>query len=176
MDDQYDDFGNYIGPLDDAEDAAAAGGWAEDEPEADDDGAAGAGGAGGAAGAGALVVHGAASLESAIVLQEDKKFYPEAREVYPHAETLVQDEDSQPLTTPIVAPVATKRFSAEEALPQTTVRPRGIAAAPALSIFFSLSRARTPPSYPPDPPPPARPPLLLLLLLRARARSTSRPF
>ena len=119
MDDQYDDFGNYIGPLDDAEDAAAAGGWAEEEPE-EDDGGAGAGGAG--AGAGALVVHGAASLESAIVLQEDKKFYPEAREVYPDAETLVQDEDTQPLSKPIIAPVSTKRFSAEEALPETTVR------------------------------------------------------
>ena len=173
--DDYDEFGNFIGAIDalDEEQVEEEAAW---DDGGDGGGVGGGGGGAGGGGGGAMVVHGAASLESAVVLQEDKKFYPEAREVYPHAETLVQDEDSQPLTTPIVAPVATKRFSAEEALPQTTVRPRGIAAAPALSIFFSLSRARTPPSYPPDPPPPARPPLLLLLLLRARARSTSRPF
>ena len=62
----------------------------------------------------AMVAHGSSSLESAVVLQEDKKYYPDAREVYPDAETLVQDEDTQPLTKPIIAPVATKQFSAEE--------------------------------------------------------------
>lgn len=158
MDDQYDDFGNYIGPLDDAEDAAAAGGWAEEEPE-EDDGGAGAGGAG--AGAGALVVHGAASLESAIVLQEDKKFYPEAREVYPDAETLVQDEDTQPLSKPIIAPVSTKRFSAEEALPETTVRGArslfGVTSCAAGCVRVRVARVANASTVPsPPPPPPAR--------------------
>lgn len=46
----------------------------------------------------------------AIVLHEDKKYFPDASEVYPEAETLVQDEDTQPLTEPIIAPLKTKNF------------------------------------------------------------------
>jgi hypothetical protein len=30
--------------------------------------------------------------------------------VYPEAETLVQEEDTQPLTEPIIAPIKTKKF------------------------------------------------------------------
>ena len=37
--------------------------------------------------------------ETAIVLHEDKQFYPDASEVYP-AETLVMEEDAQPLSSP----------------------------------------------------------------------------
>lgn len=62
------------------------------------------------------------SLESAVVLAEDKKYYPEAHEVYPEAETLVQDEDTQPLSKPIIAPIKTKTFSnLEAAVPETKV-------------------------------------------------------
>lgn len=65
------------------------------------------------------------SLESAVVLAEDKKYYPEAHEVYPEAETLVQDEDTQPLSKPIIAPIKTKTFSnLEVAVPETKVRGR----------------------------------------------------
>ena len=40
--------------------------------------------------------------ETAIVLAEDKKYYPTAEEVYgPGTETLVMDEDAQPLEEPI---------------------------------------------------------------------------
>jgi U5 small nuclear ribonucleoprotein component len=47
---------------------------------------------------------------TAVVLHEDKKFYPTADETYgPGTETLVQEEDAQPLEVPIVAPVVTKR-------------------------------------------------------------------
>jgi U5 small nuclear ribonucleoprotein component len=57
---------------------------------------------------------------TAVVLHEDKKFYPSAEEVYPDAETLVQDEDTQPLSEPIIAPIKTKKFEIlEHTLPQT---------------------------------------------------------
>lgn len=85
----------------------------------------------------------------AIVLHEDKKYYPDASEVratvaaaisswcrrvtpprrnacyqvYPDAEVLVQDEDAQPIEEPIIAPIRTKVFSVlEKEIPATTVR------------------------------------------------------
>ena len=62
------------------------------------------------------------AAEGAIVLHEDKKYYPDAEEVYPDAETMVQDEDTQPLSEPIIAPIKTKVFSVlEKAPPATTV-------------------------------------------------------
>ena len=62
------------------------------------------------------------------MLHEDKVYYPSAAEVYPEAETLVQDEDTQPLTQPIVAPVTARAFSAIEAeAPATTYRPEFLA-------------------------------------------------
>lgn len=49
--------------------------------------------------------------QRAIILHEDKKYFPDASEIYgPDTETLVQDEDTQPLTEPIVAPVKAKDF------------------------------------------------------------------
>jgi 116 kDa U5 small nuclear ribonucleoprotein component len=87
------------------------------------------------------------AAESAIVLHEDKKYYPDAEEVltawtdhccsgkpcecfaflwiqvYPDAETMVQEEDTQPLSQPIIAPVKPKLFSVlEKTVPSTTVR------------------------------------------------------
>lgn len=56
-----------------------------------------------------------------IVLHEDKQYYPDAEEVYKGAETLVQEEDAIPITTPIIAPVKKHDFDAQEKeLPQTT--------------------------------------------------------
>lgn len=93
MDDQlYDEFGNYIGPEleeDDEEIYESHGGELQ---ERDED----------------LMEEDLPSRQ--IILHEDKKYYPEADEVYPEAETLVQDEDTQPLTEPIVAPIKTKSF------------------------------------------------------------------
>ena len=41
-------------------------------------------------------------METAIVLHEDKKYYPTADEVYgKETETLVMEEDAQPLEVPI---------------------------------------------------------------------------
>ena len=68
----------------------------------------------------------------AITLFEDKKYYPDADEVYPEAEVLVQDEDTQPLETPIIAPVKHKAFAiVEKELPQTSFSFKYI-----LSLFF----------------------------------------
>jgi hypothetical protein len=42
----------------------------------------------------------------AVVLHEDKKYYPTAEEIYgAEVETLVMEEDAQPLEVPIIAPV-----------------------------------------------------------------------
>ena len=56
-----------------------------------------------------------------VVLHEDKKYYPTPEEVYgPDVETIVHEEDTQPLTEPIIAPVKKKKFSMlEQDLPNT---------------------------------------------------------
>ena len=58
----------------------------------------------------------------AIVLHEDKKYYPTAGEVYgPDVETIVHEEDTQPLTKPIIEPVRRNKFEhVEQTLPPTT--------------------------------------------------------
>eukprot|EP00640_Fibrocapsa_japonica_P000517 CAMPEP_0113940842 /NCGR_PEP_ID=MMETSP1339-20121228/6886_1 /TAXON_ID=94617 /ORGANISM="Fibrocapsa japonica" /LENGTH=1009 /DNA_ID=CAMNT_0000944805 /DNA_START=44 /DNA_END=3073 /DNA_ORIENTATION=- /assembly_acc=CAM_ASM_000762 len=124
-DDLYDEFGNYIGPdlADSAdEDSDASGDEEEEEEEEDseeeqtqmevDDEE---GGGAPAEGEGDPVE------ETAIQLHEDKKYYPDAEEVYGGAETVVLDEDAQPLEEPIIAPVKVKSFSVlEKELPKTT--------------------------------------------------------
>lgn len=64
----------------------------------------------------------APSSRGAIVLHEDKKFYPSAEEVYgPETETMVQDEDTQPLEKPIIAPIREKWWDLSEVeIPETT--------------------------------------------------------
>lgn len=59
---------------------------------------------------------------NAVILHEDKQYYPTAQQVYgADVETLVQEEDAQPLSQPIIAPVEVKKFSIEEAdLPPVT--------------------------------------------------------
>lgn len=55
------------------------------------------------------------------MLHEDKKYYLSAGEVYgPDVETLVQDEDSQPLTVPIITALKVKTFQHEEETPPPT--------------------------------------------------------
>ena len=49
----------------------------------------------------------------------DKKYYPSASEVYgPNVETIVKEEDAQPLTKPIIEPVRKNKFEHLE-LPET---------------------------------------------------------
>ena len=147
-DDLYDEFGNYIGPElasseedDDFErerdadersqsapqDASGGGAWDDDGDDA---------GGGAAAHDTSGMIPPESINETAIVLHEDKQFYPEASEVYPEAETLVMEEDAQPLEQPIIAPVRSKAFSALEpggAIPSTTY-----------STEFMVSLMRTP--------------------------------
>eukprot|EP00126_Sphaerothecum_destruens_P015396 Sdes_comp9393_c0_seq1m854 len=52
--------------------------------------------------------------QKTIVLHEDKKYYPSALEVYGEdVETLVQEEDTQPITEPIIAPIRVKSTAAQ---------------------------------------------------------------
>eukprot|EP00297_Palpitomonas_bilix_P001843 CAMPEP_0113882254 /NCGR_PEP_ID=MMETSP0780_2-20120614/8845_1 /TAXON_ID=652834 /ORGANISM="Palpitomonas bilix" /LENGTH=977 /DNA_ID=CAMNT_0000869233 /DNA_START=47 /DNA_END=2980 /DNA_ORIENTATION=+ /assembly_acc=CAM_ASM_000599 len=116
-DNNYDEFGNYIGP--EIEDESSEDEMEEErveereeEQSREDDLK---------AGDGAMVVAGEA-YDTAIVLHEDKKYYPSAEEVYgPEVETRVEDEDTQPLTQPIIAPVRVKNFDViEKEVPETT--------------------------------------------------------
>jgi 116 kDa U5 small nuclear ribonucleoprotein component len=61
------------------------------------------------------------TASNAVVLHEDKKYYPDASEVYGEGvETLVQEEDAQPITQPIIEPVKVRKFAIEEEdLPET---------------------------------------------------------
>lgn len=53
---------------------------------------------------------------NAVILHEDKQYYPTAEQTYgADVETRVEEEDAQPLTQPIVAPVEQKKFNIEEA-------------------------------------------------------------
>lgn len=56
-----------------------------------------------------------------MILHEDKQYYPSAEEVYgPGVETLVQEEDAQPLTEPIIAPIKVRKWTVEEKdMPET---------------------------------------------------------
>lgn len=117
MDDLYDEFGNYIGEPEESEDELDTGADNgaqyleddEDEPQAttgqelmdiDDEGP-----------------------SNAVVLHEDKQYYPSASQIYgPDVETLVQEEDTQTLQQPIVAPIEKQKFTIEETdLPESTL-------------------------------------------------------
>ena len=58
---------------------------------------------------------------TSVVLHEDKQYYPTAQQVYgSDVETLVQEEDTQLLTQPIIEPILKKKFAVQEAdLPPT---------------------------------------------------------
>ena len=58
---------------------------------------------------------------TAMILHEDKKYYPTAEETYGEGvETLVMEEDAQPLEVPIVAAVKQKKFETLEREPLRT--------------------------------------------------------
>lgn len=60
----------------------------------------------------------AGPMAGAVVLHEDKKYYPSADEVYgENVETLVQEEDAQPLEVPIIAPIKQKKIETLEREP-----------------------------------------------------------
>lgn len=106
-DDLYDEFGNYIGE-EESEDGSDQGFQTADaylqdeEPEEDevDD---------------QQLMEVDEGTSNAVVLHEDKQYYPTAQQVYGQdVETMLQEEDTQPLTQPIVAPVTTKKWLVEE--------------------------------------------------------------
>ncbi|GAA27777.2 116 kDa U5 small nuclear ribonucleoprotein component [Clonorchis sinensis] len=121
--DLYDEFGNYVGPdlMSDEEEPADDGSLPDEqgsEDELDEE-----------------RMEPQNNLDDtqeeslAVVLHEDKKYYPSAIEVYgPDVETLVQEEDAQPLTQPLVEPVRHKKFAYTEAsIPRTTYDPEFLA-------------------------------------------------
>jgi U5 small nuclear ribonucleoprotein component len=98
--DLYDEFGNYIGPELDSDEEDASGD--DDLPYA---------GAGDAEEETERMDEQPEERGNQIVLHEDKKYYATALEVYGEGvETLVQEEDAQPLTEPIVKPVKQRKF------------------------------------------------------------------
>ena len=122
--DLYDEFGNYIGPeleSDDEEENMYAsemnGRRDNDEDEdqneemEDED-----------QNQMAMALGDEVGPTSAVVLHEDKKYYPTAEEIYgADVETIVHEEDAQALTEPIIAPVKRSRFSVvEQDVPETT--------------------------------------------------------
>ncbi|WFD31171.1 hypothetical protein MSPP1_002205 [Malassezia sp. CBS 17886] len=117
--DDYDEFGNYIGALSEDEEVDVA----EDDdvvPEVVaaelDGGGEAAPDDGEAAAPDTQVMHVDEVPSNTVVLHEDKVYYPSAAEVYgDDVETLVQEEDTQPLSQPIVEPEKIRRFAVEEA-------------------------------------------------------------
>lgn len=98
--DMYDEFGNYIGPELDGSDSDV-----EDFGNGEEfDG-------------NRMVVQEEFNKieynddENRIILHEDKKYYPDAEEVYPGVKTVTLDEDAQELKEPIIKPVKQKIFS-----------------------------------------------------------------
>ncbi|TDL26446.1 P-loop containing nucleoside triphosphate hydrolase protein [Rickenella mellea] len=57
----------------------------------------------------------------AVIYHEDKQYYPSAQDVYgADVETLVQEEDAQPLSEPIIAPIKVRKWAVEEKdIPET---------------------------------------------------------
>lgn len=115
MDDLYDEFGNFIGEVASDEEEGLQDGDAtgqnyvydEDSDAADEP----------AATNGDMDVDGDDEpMSNAVVLHEDKQYYPTAQQVYGEdVETMVQEEDAQPLSVPIIAPVSQKKFQVQEA-------------------------------------------------------------
>ncbi|PSS08817.1 hypothetical protein M430DRAFT_23035 [Amorphotheca resinae ATCC 22711] len=110
MDDLYDEFGNFIGEAEESEDESQhgvdAGAYVyDDEPEEAPE----------ATGQELMEIDDEGP-SNAVVLHEDKQYYPTAQQVYGEdVETMVQEEDAQPLTQPIIAPVEQKKFTIQEA-------------------------------------------------------------
>ncbi|XP_055327870.1 116 kDa U5 small nuclear ribonucleoprotein component-like [Paramacrobiotus metropolitanus] len=120
--DLYDEFGNYIGPelADDDEEPER-----EEVPEDDFDEEPAENGIRGSELARAMDIDDDEAIpRNQIVLHEDKKYYPSAEEIYgPDVETIVHEEDAQPLTVPIIEPVKHKKFSMlEKEIPETTYK------------------------------------------------------
>ncbi|EPX71260.1 GTPase Cwf10 [Schizosaccharomyces octosporus yFS286] len=113
--DLYDEFGNYIGPENEDEEldeipqvpspsvAQVPGFEAEMEEEDLED-----------VERVEKMALNLAEPQNAVVLHEDKQYYPSAEEVYgPEVDVVVQEQDTQPLTQPIIDPIRQKRVAIE---------------------------------------------------------------
>lgn len=113
MDDSlYDEFGNYIGPEIESDQESDREDEDEDLPDkTDEDNADASDEENGGRTNGWMTTTDAIDIDNQIVLAEDKKYYPTAEEVYgEEVETLVMDEDAQPLEQPIIKPVRNVKF------------------------------------------------------------------
>ncbi|KAI0271488.1 Calreticulin family-domain-containing protein [Gloeopeniophorella convolvens] len=118
----YDEFGNYIGAdidSDEEPDVQQDEFSAEHVPQQRPLEGFGDEHTGGDPGAALMEVD--EPVHNAVILHEDKQYYPSASDVYGEGvETLVQEEDAQPLTEPIVAPVKVRKWTIEEKdMPET---------------------------------------------------------
>ncbi|EXF76600.1 elongation factor Tu GTP binding domain-containing protein [Colletotrichum fioriniae PJ7] len=113
MDDLYDEFGNFIGEDVGSEEASERG--VEGDYVYGDD----ASEAPAPTGQELMEIDGTGTEDgpsNAIILHEDKQYYPTAQQVYgDEVEVLVREEDEQLLSQPIIAPVEQKKFNIEEA-------------------------------------------------------------
>nr|ODN79206.1 U5 small nuclear ribonucleoprotein component [Cryptococcus depauperatus CBS 7841] len=152
----YDEFGNYIGgDLDSDEDsdvdiapAAAPGpsagpstsyapleGLEDDDEQMNDEEAR------------QIQIHGIDPVDGStgqVVLHEDKKYYATAEETYgPDVEAMVQEEDLQPLSEPIVQPIKQKSFTVQEkGLPETRFDRKQVYSVTRYTDTHVLSRLR----------------------------------
>ncbi|KAI9073863.1 hypothetical protein K1719_044177 [Acacia pycnantha] len=113
MDDSlYDEFGNYIGPEIESDQESDREDEDEELPDRPpEDEAASDGEVAPGATNGWITTSNDIDMDNQVVLAEDKKYYPTAEEVYGEdVETLVMDEDEQPLEQPIIKPVRNIKF------------------------------------------------------------------
>ena len=82
--DQFDEFGNYIGPLSEGESGSEKSFDLEERHSADD------------------IAEPDMQIIERAPLHEEKQYYPELAVAYPQAETMVQEEDLQDLDQPII--------------------------------------------------------------------------
>lgn len=118
--DLYDEFGNYIGPdLDSDEDDESLNGNLHGDYEGESDEEENLNEDEERANQNNQQL--AEYDENRVVLHEDKKYYPTPEEVYGEdVEIIVQEEDTQALTQPIIEPVKKNKFSYKLNVPQTT--------------------------------------------------------
>lgn len=144
--DDYDEFGNYIGALSDSDDdsevadeqfvqarhtvqavhddefaPAPLEGYDDDEAEEEEEHEAGLTRLRRAEEHSMQLMQVDEVPQNAVVLHEEKRYYPSAQEVYGEdVEALVEEEDAQPISQPIVEPVKMRKFAIEETgLPET---------------------------------------------------------
>ena len=137
--DLYDEFGNYIGPDindEDDSDSESGSGSGEDEDGSDEDQIPGGLNADDLALMDPNELRDIKTLASkqekvdqsqnamAVVLHEDKNYYPSHSQVYgPDVEIVIQEEDTQPITEPIIKPETVTKFTvvnaATEHVPRT---------------------------------------------------------